>query len=80
VTTFPGSPKLLKGGIVRLDPDSGLPVQIVVLQYNPDSISRTLQIQGIGPEPGDRLEALRLKSPPLETIKLDAVIDATYLM
>jgi hypothetical protein len=80
MTTFPGSPKLLKGGIVRLDPDSGLPVQIVVLQYNPDSISRTLQIQGIGPEPGDRLEALRLKSPPLETIKLDAEIDATDQM
>lgn len=77
MTSFPGSPKLLKGGIVLLDPDSGVPVQIVVLQYNPDTLSRTLQIQSIGPEAGDRLEALRLKSPPLETIKLDAEIDAT---
>jgi hypothetical protein len=65
---------------VLLDPDTGVPVQIVVLQYNPDTLSRTLQLQGIGPEPGDRLEALRLKSPPLETIKLEAEIDATDQM
>jgi len=77
MTSFPGSPKLLKAGIVLLNPDSGVPVQVVVLQYNPDTLSRTLQAQGIGPEPGDRLEALRLKSPPLETIKLEAEIDAT---
>ncbi len=80
MTSFPGSPKLLKGGIVLLDPDTGVPVRIVVLQYNPDTLSRTLQLQGIGPEPGDRLEALRLKSPPLETIKLEAEIDATDQM
>jgi hypothetical protein len=80
MTSFPGSPKLLKGGIVVLAPDSGVPVQVIVLQYNPDTLSRTLQIQGIGAESGDRLEALRLKAPPLETIKLDAEIDATDQM
>lgn len=80
MTTFPGSPQLLKGGIVLLNPDTGQPVQIIVLQYNPDTLTRTLQVQGIGPEPGDRLEALRLKAPPLETIKLDAEIDATDQM
>ena len=53
-------------------------MQIVVLQYNPDTLSRTLQIQSIGPEPGDRLEALRLKSPPLETIKLDKLFTAPH--
>lgn len=80
MTTFPGSPQLLKGGIVLLDPDTGVPVQVIVLQYNPDTLTRTLQLQGIGPEPGDRLEALRLKAPPLETIKLEAEIDATDQM
>jgi hypothetical protein len=80
MTTFPGSPQLIKGGIVMLDPDSGQPVQTIVLQYNPDTLTRTLQAQGIGPEPGDRLEALRLKAPPLETIKLEAEIDATDQM
>jgi Contractile injection system tube protein len=80
MTTFPGSPQLLKGGIVLLDPNTGQPVQIIVLQYNPDTLTRTLQVQGIGPEPGDRMEALRLKGPPLETLKLDAEIDATDQM
>jgi hypothetical protein len=80
MSTFPGSPQLLKGGIVLLNPDTGEPVQIIVLQYNPDTLTRTLQAQGIGPEPGDRLEALRLKAPPIETIKLDAEIDATDQM
>jgi len=80
MTTFPGSPRFLKGGIVLLDPTTSQPVQTIVLQYNPDTLTRTLQLQGIGPEPGDRMEALRLKAPPLETIKLDAEIDATDQM
>jgi len=80
MTTFPGSPRLLKGGIVLLDPVTSQPVQTIVLQYNPDTLTRTLQLQGIGPELGDRMEALRLKAPPLETIKLDAEIDATDQM
>lgn len=80
MTTFPGSPKLLKGGIVLLDPASGLPIQTIALQYNPDSLSRTLQAQGIGPEPGDRMEALRFKAAAIETIKLEAELDATDQM
>ena len=40
-------------------------------------MTRTLQIKGVGGETGDRSEALRLKGPPVETIKLDAEIDAT---
>lgn len=77
MTTFPGSPRLLKGGIVLIDPNTAAVQRIIVLQYNPDTLNRTLQVQGIGAESGDRLEALRLKGPPVETIKLDAEIDAT---
>jgi hypothetical protein len=78
MTTFPGSPRVLKGGIVLLDPDNFkvLPNGVIVLQYNPDTLSRTLKIQG-AEEGGDRSEALRLKGPPVETFKLDAEIDAT---
>jgi len=78
MTTFPGSPRILKGGIVLLDPDTFnvRPNGIIVLQYNPDTLSRTLKIQGAD-EGGDRSEALRLKGPPVETFKLDAEIDAT---
>ncbi len=77
MTTFPGSPPVLKGGIILLDPDSSAVRRIIVLQYNPDTLSRTLQVQAVGPEGGDRSEAVRLKGPPVETIKLDAEIDAT---
>lgn len=76
MTTFPGSPRLLKGGIVLIDPASSAVQRIVALQYNADTLSRTLQVQGVG-EGGDRAEALRLKGPPVETLKLDAEIDAT---
>ena len=77
MSSFPGSPRLLKGGIVLLEPDTPAVRRIVVLQYNPDTLTRTLQVQGAGAESGDRLEALRLKGPPVETIKLEAEIDAT---
>jgi hypothetical protein len=77
MTTFPNSPRLLKGGIVLLDPDSGVTQRIIILQYNPDTLTRSLQIKGVSGESGDRSEALRLTGPPVETIKLDAEIDAT---
>ena len=77
MTTFPGSPRLLKGGIVLLDAASAAIKRIIVLQYNPDTLSRTLQVQGTGSDGGNRNEVLRLKGPPVETFKLDAEIDAT---
>jgi hypothetical protein len=76
MTTFPRSPRIIKGGIVLLDPTTSAVLRVIALQYNPDTLTRTLQVQAVGGE-GDRLEALRLKGPPNETIKLDAEIDAT---
>jgi hypothetical protein len=77
MTTFPNSPRVLKGGIVLLDPDSSIVERIIPLQYNPDTLTRTLQVKGVGAEAGDRRETQRLIGPPVETIKLDAEIDAT---
>jgi hypothetical protein len=76
MSAFPNSPRLIKGGIVLVDPDSGTVQRIIVFQYNPETLTRTLQPQGVQ-ESGDRSEALRLTGPPIETIKLDAEIDAT---
>lgn len=78
MSTFPQiSPKILKGGIALVEPDSGRVVQVIALQYNPETLSRTLQAQAIGAEGGaDRSQALRLKGPPVESYKLDAEIDA----
>lgn len=77
MTTFPRSPRLLKGGLVLLDPDSSEVQRIIPLQYNPDTLTRTLEVQGAGTEGGNRSEALRLTGPPQETIKLEAELDAT---
>jgi len=77
-TTYPQiSPKVLKGGIALIDPDSGRVARVIALQYNPETLSRTLQAQAAGAESGgDRSQALRLKGPPIESYKLDAEIDA----
>jgi len=77
MTSFPGSPRLIKGGIVLIDPTTSAVKRIIALQYNPDTLTRTLQVQDVSGEGGDRSQALRLKAPPVETIKLDAEIDAT---
>jgi len=74
---FPGSPRLMRGGIVQIDPDTGAVQNIVVLQYNPETLTRTLQVQSVAPEHQNRSEALRLTGPPIESFKLDAEIDAT---
>ena len=60
-----------------IDSESARVLRIIPLQYNPETLSRTLQIRGVGDDSGDHIEALRLKGPPTETIKLEAEIDAT---
>jgi hypothetical protein len=45
MTTFPNSPRLLKGGIVLIDPDTSAVVRVIALQYNPDTLTRTLHGQ-----------------------------------
>ncbi|MGY6275053.1 hypothetical protein [Methylomonas sp. MgM2] len=69
------SPKFIKGAIVGVDPFNPL-ASVAVFQYNPDTVTRSLQVQGSG-DGGDRSEAVRLKGPPIETIKMDVEIDAT---
>jgi len=82
MTSVPISPRLLKAGLVLIDPRSSAVRRVITLQYNPDTLSRTLQTQSVSAasEGGNRSEALRLKGPPIETIKLDAEIDATDQM
>lgn len=77
-TTSPISPRLVKGGIVTMDPDTAAVQSVIALQYNPDSLSRTLQIQAVqGGQDGVRVDALRLRGPAIETIKVEAELDAT---
>src|SRR5689334_7457371 len=77
MSSFPNSPRLIKGVLVLINPQSAAVRRIIALQYNPVTLSRTLQMKGVGSEGGDRSEALRLAGPPVKTIKLDAELDAT---
>jgi hypothetical protein len=71
------SPKLLKGGLVLVDADTARVLRIISLQYNSDSLTRSLQVQTTGGAGNDRIEPVRFKGPAVETFKLDADIDAT---
>ncbi|MDH5178854.1 MAG: hypothetical protein OEZ39_05710 [Gammaproteobacteria bacterium] len=75
MTSFPGSPRLTKGAIVGLDPFNPI-ASVVVFQYNPATLTRTLTPQMSGNN-GNRNEVVRLSGPPAEKIKLDIEIDAT---
>lgn len=67
-------PRIVKGGLVLVDPQSGAVLGTISLQYNPDRLTRSLKPAGAG---GEREDALRLGTPPTETIRLEAEIDAT---
>jgi len=75
MTTFPNSPRLIKGAIVGIDIFGPIP-NVILFQYNPDTLTRRLQSQMAG-EGGAGSESLRLKGAPEETISLDIEIDAT---
>ncbi|MFB7212914.1 hypothetical protein [Streptomyces sp. NPDC056255] len=86
MTRYSDIPKPIRSGIVLIDPDRGTPQRIIVLQFNPDTLERSLSPQtagaggdsgGGGSGNGDRNEALRLKGPAQETWKFTAEIDAT---
>jgi hypothetical protein len=77
MSSFPNSPKLIKGGLVLVDPDTAQVVRIISLQYNSESLTRTLQGQTTGGANNDRIEPVRFKGPAVETFKLDAESDAT---
>lgn len=76
MTSFPGSPKTQKGGFVVMDSDGKSVLRTISFQYNPDTLTRTLTPREAKAESGDRLEALRLTGPPVETIKMDVELDA----
>jgi hypothetical protein len=75
MTTFPRSPRLIKGAIVGIEKFNPL-ASVIIFQYNPETLTRTLTAQPVNKE-GGRSEPMILKGPPEETIKFTAEIDAT---
>jgi hypothetical protein len=77
MNTFPGSPKVMKGAIVGVDPFNPL-ASVIIFQYNPDTLRRSLSARTSNRAWGnaDRGEAMRLSGPPQETVDLEIDIDA----
>ena len=73
---YPRSPLLHRAGLVLIEPSSGAVNRIITLQYASESLQRSLEIQAIADEP-DRSQPLRLTGPAVETITLEAALDAT---
>ncbi len=72
----PISPRLIRGAIIGFDIANPV-ASIAIFQYNPDTLTRTLQAQTSGGESGSRSEPQRLKGPPVESIRMDVEIDAS---
>jgi hypothetical protein len=73
MTDFPRSPKIIKGAIIGIDIFNPL-ASVVVFQYNPEQLSRSLEPQ-YSDAAGARSEALRLGGPPRETISATLQVD-----
>ena len=71
---FPRSPKVLKGGIVAYQLPQLFPT-VIVFQYNPDEVSRSIQARG-AQGGGGRGDANRVNGPPQETLTLSVEVDA----
>lgn len=76
MTGFTRSPRLLKAGLVILDPASGAILRTIALQYNSDNLSRKVEVRGLGQD-GGRSQPLRLRGPAVETFTLEAELDVT---
>jgi hypothetical protein len=80
-TQYPNSPRLLKGALVAYESqEEGPGPNIIVFQYNPEQLSRTLahrvaprEASNVG---GAREDVLRVQGPPVETIALSILLNA----
>jgi hypothetical protein len=72
MSVLQGSPRLTKGAIITIDPHNPL-ASIIVFQYNPAEIVRSLTLATGASAPVD---TLRLTGPPRETISATITIHA----
>jgi hypothetical protein len=80
-TGFPGSPRILKGALAVYPAQTpGTQPKVIVFQYNPENVKRTLAARSQPPDKanagGAREEALRVFGPPIETITLSVQLSA----
>lgn len=72
---MPISPRLSRAGLVVLKPTTFEVLRVLSLQYNPDSLSRSVQARGSSDDLGS--DPLRVAGTATQTINFDAELDAT---
>lgn len=68
------TPRLTRGALVGVDLFNPI-ASVIVFQYNPDTVTRTVKPQGATGE-GSKAEAMRLRGAPVETISMELELDA----
>jgi hypothetical protein len=74
---FPRSPRLLKGALVVFETTVPVPTNLIVFQYNPETVGRSFRQQGadVG-EAGKAGDTQHVLMPPLETFQMTVELDA----
>lgn len=72
----PINPKLLRGAIVSYALPDPMP-SVILFQYNPASLQRSMEIRTAGGGDAAGEEAFRIADAPVETIKVDIEFDGT---
>jgi len=76
MTGLSSTPKLRKAALVVMDLQNPASTAIV-FQYNPETMTRSLQPQFSGESAVDTTDYARVKGAPVETMRLEVEIDAT---
>lgn len=74
---FPRSPKFLKGALVVFETKLPIPTNLIVFQYNPDTMTRSFaQAASDQQDPSRSSGDTRPRMPPVESFQLTVELDA----
>jgi len=73
---FPRSPKLIKGALVVFETKLPVPTNLIVFQYNPETMSRGFQIAAGASDPRLGSGGTGTMLPPIETFQVAVELDA----
>lgn len=76
MSASPVSPRVSRGAIIGFDLANPI-ASVIVFQYNPNTLTRTITASSPSGDDGARSEVLRLSGPPSEDIRMEVQVDAT---
>jgi hypothetical protein len=73
---FPHAPKFLKGALVVFETKLPIPTNLIVFQYNPETMTRSFTIAGGDGGQTDSAGDTKPRMPPVESFQLAVELDA----